>query len=139
MIGFPLEISLLILSSLLWLSQAQNLSLGQVQFIPYTATTVINGRYSNAGAYLSSTNEYLVFGGFRSAAFSDFHSINLTSLESTQLTASVPFGRRFAMAYTSDLVSNFYVHGGRTGGSGMLITFKLSSFLITTDLNSVLE
>jgi hypothetical protein len=119
-------------------SQAQNLQLGQWQQINYTATTAISARFQHAGAFLSSTNEYLVVGGLTGAALTDFHSINMASLQSTQLAASSPLGRRYGMAYTSDSNSNFYVHGGWTG-LGMLISYKLSSFLIATDLNSALE
>jgi hypothetical protein len=120
------------------LSQAQNLQFGEWQQINYTTTNGISGRYSHAGAYFSSTNEYLVVGGWIGSSLSDFHSINMTSGQSTQLAASTVLGGRHGMAYTSDSVSNFYVHGGWTG-SGMLITFEMSSFLMTTDLNSGLE
>jgi hypothetical protein len=120
------------------LSQAQNLQLGQWQQINYRATTAISGRLGHSAAFLSSTNEYLVVSGWMSSSLSDFHSINIASLQSTQLAASSPLGRRYGMAYTSDSNSNFYVHGG-WNGSGMLITFEMSSFLMTTDLNSGLE
>jgi hypothetical protein len=134
----PFLLTVLWASSLILMSQAQLGQLGEWQQINYRATNVITGRYSHAGAYMSSTNAYLVFSGFRSGALSDFHSINLASLESTQLAASTPLGGRSGLAYTSDLASNFYIHGGWTG-SGMLITFKLSSFSITTYLISVLQ
>jgi hypothetical protein len=126
-------------SSLLFLmSQAQLGQLGEWQQINYTATTAISGRYYHAGAFFSSTNEYLLASGANSVYLSDFHSINMASLQSTVLDASTPLGGRYGLAFTSDSVSNFYVHGGWTG-SGMLISYKLSSFLITIDLNSVLQ
>jgi hypothetical protein len=123
---------------LLHLSHAQNLPLAQWQQVNHNPANLITGRYYHAGAFLSSTNEYLVYGGFSTLALDDLHSIDLTTLQSTQLAESTPLGRRNGMAYTSDLVSNFYVHGGWTG-SGILITFKMPRFLITTDLNSGLD
>jgi hypothetical protein len=125
-------------SSLLFLmSQAQNLQLGQWQQVNYNTTTAISVRFGHSGAYLSSTNEYLLVSGATGAFLTDFRSINMTSLQSTRVAASTPLGGRFGMAYTSDLASNLFVHGGWPG-SGLPITFKLSSFLITTDLNSFL-
>jgi hypothetical protein len=120
------------------LSQAQNLLFAQWQQINYTPTNGISGKSFHAGAFLSSTNEYLLASGASSVFLSDFHSINMASMQSTQLAASKSLGGRYVMAFTSDLVSNFYAHGGWTG-SGMPFTFKLSSFPITTDLNSGLE
>jgi hypothetical protein len=104
-------------SCLIQLSHAQNLQLSEWQQANYAAATAIDGRTVHAGAYLSLTNEYLVYGGARGAFLSDCHSINMTSLISTRLSASTPLGGRYGMAYTSDHVSNFYVHGGR-GASG---------------------
>jgi hypothetical protein len=101
-------------SSLFLISQAQNLQFGQWKQINYRATNVITGRYSHAGAFLSSTNEYLVFGGAASASLSDLHSINMTSLQSIQFSASTPLGGRGGIASASDF-NNFYVHGGWSG------------------------
>jgi hypothetical protein len=104
------------------LSQAQNLQFGEWQQINYTASPLISARNLHSGALLTSTNEYLVFGGRWIPFFSDIHSINLTSLQSTQLAASTPLGGRYEMAYTSDLNSNFWVHGG-FDGVGNLFTY----------------
>jgi hypothetical protein len=113
-------------SLLCTMSQAQNLQFGHWQQITFTATTVIPGRWGHAGAFLSSTNEFFVFGGWNNNYFSDFHSINSSSLQSTQLSASTPLGGRRSMALTSDLASNFYVHGG-LNAAGMFL-FRMCFF-----------
>jgi hypothetical protein len=112
--------------TLIQLSQAQTIQLGEWQQIQYTPKTAIPGRFSHAAVFLLSTNEYLVFGGSDgSNDLSDFHSINMTSLQSTQLSASTPLGARYSISYTSDLVSNFYVHGGLSGSSKIFLTIMV--------------
>jgi hypothetical protein len=100
------------------LSQAQNLQLGQWQQNKYIGTIEISKRHVHAGAFLSFTNEYLVVDGWNGNYLSDFQSINLTSLQSTLLATSTPLAGRNGMAFISDLVSNFYVHGGWNSAGG---------------------
>jgi hypothetical protein len=47
-----------------------NLQVGEWQQINYTAVTAISVRWGHAGAFLSSTNKYLVFGGVRNGILS---------------------------------------------------------------------
>jgi hypothetical protein len=108
----PLLITVSWSSLLIIVSQAQNVQVGQWQLINYTSKSSITERQEHAGVFLSSTDEYLVFSGENVDFLSDFHSINPTSQESTLLAASTPLGRRGGMAFTSDLVSTFYLHGG---------------------------
>jgi hypothetical protein len=123
-VPFNVVVHVGISATLIHLSQGQNLQYRPWQSIQYTSTTAIPTRNSHGGAFLSSTNEYLVYGGWNGASMSDFHSIDMNSMQSTQLSASTPLRGRHAIASTSDSVSNFYVHGGYSG-AGMLFTFNI--------------
>jgi hypothetical protein len=105
------------------LSQAQ--TLGQWEQIQYTPPSAILSRFGHAGAYLSSTNEFLVYGGTDSTFYfvDNLYSINMANLQSTQLLSSGQSGGRTNMAFTSDTSSNLYVHGGRQTAPGIVPIF----------------
>lgn len=92
--------------------------------IKYT-NVIPPSRWGTAGAFISQTNEFLVWGGVDYTGHNDMYSINLTSFESSLIFATTPVPKRNYYAHTSDLsTGDFYVHGGI--GSG---TFNPSYFL----------
>lgn len=108
---------LILLLSPCLLSRAQNFQMGLWQQIQYTPTTAISGRWGHAGAFSSTTNEYLVVSGRDGTTeFNDFHSINPTSLQYRQLASNTLLGGRYLTTSAFDANSNMYVHGGRNLG-----------------------
>jgi hypothetical protein len=115
----PLNFCFVLLLLTTSLSHCQTLQLGEWQQIQYTGAT-IPGRRGQAGSYIASTNEYLVFcGWYLSAPIADFYSIDMMTKISTKLALGVNSspGIRGFTAGTSD-VDNLYVFGGSDNRGG---------------------
>jgi hypothetical protein len=97
---------------------SQNLTVGPWAQIPFTGQE-ISLRTGAAGAYLASSNEFLLVGGWDNNYLSDFYSVNLTTLRSTRLSTNSILNARFYMAYTAG-PADFYVHGGATSTGNYL-------------------
>jgi hypothetical protein len=102
---------LLFALSILPLSNSQNISLSPWQRIRYINN--VNPRHGHVGAYISSTDEYLLLTGTNSVFTFDnsLISIDMKSLASRQESANVPLAQRRFAAYAADL-GDLYIHGG---------------------------
>ncbi len=107
-------------------------ALNKWQQYVYTDCT-IKEREGQAGAYVSQTKEYLVFGGMvlnPDAYLNDLYSINLSTLKCVQLFANAPLNSRGYSGYAFDSKKSFlYIHSGWTGGGNLSYQTGIIIFL----------